>query len=624
MPEERSGAIDLVEIMALARERVAEGKRLRRTIPGGRIHIDRPLPFLTVHRRRAGDADTPSLLFGQGSYLIAGDEISHDDLGELLHSVIEPLADRFGSFLVIELWARPHPGSLSGVQGPRFRVLSELQEGEVPTTVRTLQKGLHELHTIGGPPTVGLDHDSPICPDGTMPLLDTDRLRDLGCVLLGLEVPATYRSEDGRDMYPAVLRDLTREISGLLHRVAFTFAQVQTRFEPDDFRALGRKAVLSLGWEMDKQLTEIGKQLDFLLNVTPLNTSSAWEQFEDDDRARPPVFHYRPLAFDPDLIKRDLFDIEIERAEDPTLGYILREKRSEIDRIITMLEDRESPRFLRESMALYGGVEPELFDLAESLLARSGAEGPGASVGPAHFAERASAEIERYKAVWPEMEADVEVRSDIPGVMVVHGTLMVGEEARIEEHRVEALVNHEVGTHIVTAQNGRAQPLTMLSVGLPGYEETQEGLAVLAEYAVGGLGIDRLRVLAARVIAVKRMIDGAPFVEVFDELVAGHGFAPRRAWNMTMRVFRSGGLTKDAIYLRGLRNVLDHLGEGGSLDPLFVGKMPLEHAPLMEELLWREILDPPPLRPLWLESPGAPERLDSARRGMSVLDLVKA
>ena len=39
-----------------------------------------------------------------------------------------------------------------------------------------------------------------------------------------------------------------------------------------------------------------------------------------------------------------------------------------------------------------------------------------------------------------------------------------------------------------------------------------------------------------------------------------------------MRVFRSGGMTKDAIYLRGLVELLEHLGAGGSLDPLWLGK----------------------------------------------------
>ena len=80
------------------------------------------------------------------------------------------------------------------------------------------------------------------------------------------------------------------------------------------------------------------------------------------------------------------------------------------------------------------------------------------------------------------------------------------------------MLHHEVGTHVVTYQNGARQPLKLLTIGLPGYDETQEGLAVLAEYLTGGLDPRRLRVLAARVVAIAEMLDGAAFLEIFDSL----------------------------------------------------------------------------------------------------------
>jgi uncharacterized protein (TIGR02421 family) len=180
-----------------------------------------------------------------------------------------------------------------------------------------------------------------------------------------------------------------------------------------------------------------------------------------------------------------------------------------------------------------------------------------------------------------------------------------------------------VGTHIVTYVNGRAQPLRQLSVGLPAYDELQEGIAVLSEYLVGGFSRPRLRLLAARVLAVHRMINGASFVEVFRELDRAHDFAQRAAFNITMRVFRGGGLTKDIVYLRGLVGVLAYLREGGELEPLLVGKLGPQHVPIVEELQWRKVLVPPPLRPRHLDDPEAVRRLTDLRRGVAVLDLVK-
>ena len=136
--------------------------------------------------------------------------------------------------------------------------------------------------------------------------------------------------------------------------------------------------------------------------------------------------------------------------------------------------------------------------------------------------------------------------------MVSHGRLLIPAAASFRGDRVEPLIQHEVGTHVVTYQNGRAQPLQILAVGLPGYDETQEGLAVLAEYVSGGLDPLRMRLLAGRVIAIRRMLDGARFLDIFEELRERYSFAPKTAWGVTIRVARSGGLTKDVIYLRGI------------------------------------------------------------------------
>jgi uncharacterized protein (TIGR02421 family) len=174
---------------------------------------------------------------------------------------------------------------------------------------------------------------------------------------------------------------------------------------------------------------------------------------------------------------------------------------------------------------------------------------------------------------------------------------------------------------VVTYQNGARQPLKLLTIGLPGYDETQEGLAVLAEYLTGGLDPRRLRVLAARVVAIAEMLDGAGFLEIFESLRTEHGIPRRTAWSIAIRVVVGGGSVKDAIYLRGITRLLEAIAEGTSLDVLFVGKLALDHIPLIQDLLDREVINPPWIRPRWLDVPGAQERLDRLREGASVTDL---
>jgi uncharacterized protein (TIGR02421 family) len=379
---------------------------------------------------------------------------------------------------------------------------------------------------------------------------------------------------------------------------------------------------LASALDIDASLTEIERDLNLLLNVTPVNAAEAWGDFERSDFGTPPILQLRALEFEPDLVRRDLYDLEIEDVTDPALHTLFRSKRDELARQITALEDRDTERFVYASLQLYGGVAQPLVSAAEELLEAIPQQAPSTrSVTAGAFAEAVRAEFDRYRAVYPDFPADFEVRDDVSELMVSFGRLLIPEAASFRADRVEPLMHHEIGTHVVTYQNGARQPLKMLANGLPGYDETQEGLAVLAEYLTGGLDPRRLRVLAGRVVAVAEMLDGAGFPEIFESLRAEHGIPTRTAWSITIRVFVGGGSVKDAIYLRGIKRILESLAEGGSLDVLFVGKLALDHIPLIQDLLDRGVLVAPWVRPRWLDVPGAQERLARLREGASVTDL---
>ena len=374
--------------------------------------------------------------------------------------------------------------------------------------------------------------------------------------------------------------------------------------------------------EIDTRLTEIERCVNLLVNVTPVNAAEAWVDFERSDFATVPTLRLRPLRFEPDLVRRELYDLEVENVTDPALHTLFRAKRDEIARQVTALEDRDTSRFVYGSLQLYGGIAQPLASAAQELLETIPAQAPGApSLTAGAFAKAARAEFDRYRAEYPDFPAHIEVRDDISELMVSLGRLLIPEAAAFRADRVEPLLHHEIGTHVVTYQNGARQPLTLLTIGLPGYDETQEGLAVLAEYLTGGLDPRRLRVLAARVVAIGWMLDGAGFREIFESLREEHRIPARTAWSIAIRVVVGGGSVKDAIYLRGITRILEALAAGGSLEVLFVGKLSLDHIPLIQDLLDREVLQAPWVRPRWLDVPGAQARLDKLRAGASVMDL---
>src|ERR671916_1616496 len=110
------------------------------------------------------------------------------------------------------------------------------------------------------------------------------------------------------------------------------------------------------------------RSVNLLLNLTPVNAADAWADFERTDFATVPTLRLRPLEFVPDLVRRDLYNLEIENVTDPALHTLFRTKRDEIARQITALEDRDTSRFVYGTLQLYGGIAQPLASAAEELL----------------------------------------------------------------------------------------------------------------------------------------------------------------------------------------------------------------------------------------------------------------
>jgi uncharacterized protein (TIGR02421 family) len=375
-------------------------------------------------------------------------------------------------------------------------------------------------------------------------------------------------------------------------------------------------------------LAEVANTYDFLLQVTPVNFKAAWSEFKRHHFERVPKLYYRPLPVDPDLMKRKLFNTPIERVEDPTLAALFQEKRRELDRQLTMLSERNTPHFFHGSMQLFGKIDSGLLQLAHEILdtysPRTRESGKNGYLTAGAIAEHARVEIQSYQQAYPGFSAKVEVRDDIvSGLMVSFDTLLIGRETQIPAVRREAILSHEIGTHLLTYFNGRAQPFQLLCMGLADYQELQEGLAVLAEYLGGVLSPTRLRILAARLLAAESLIQGANFVETFRMLNRTYKFERSAAFGITLRIYRGGGLTKDGVYLRGLVSVLQYLNDGGEVEPLYIGKISADHIPVIEELRLRKVLLPEQVVPRYLKTARGKERLARVRGNANVFDLVE-
>src|SRR5690606_23170111 len=119
------------------------------------------------------------------------------------------------------------------------------------------------------------------------------------------------------------------------------------------YQSLAYRGLTQAALAVDRRLSDVASSFDFLLHVTPVDVTEKSATFRAGHSAKSPTFSYRPLPFEPRELKRLLYAAPLERVEDPVLWELFARKQEELDRQITLLLDRGSPRFRYGSIALY-------------------------------------------------------------------------------------------------------------------------------------------------------------------------------------------------------------------------------------------------------------------------------
>ncbi|MDX1462567.1 MAG: DUF1704 domain-containing protein [Marinirhabdus sp.] len=587
---------------------------IHRQLPeGGMLFMDKVLPYICVYRYKKADLHFSGLLKTQASYLIIDESI---DVSDLIECIASSVSKKLNSFLIIEMWP------IRDDHGAQFEI--SCPANKAPATVKGLKEGIESMRLIYPEISAEVSDSHMRHPKGLNPLLEIDESKTSGALIIGLAVPTIYQRPEENQMFSIFYRKFASQLSEVIKRAVYEFIRVQTSNPFDHYLMLGKTNLDRFTMEADAALAEISEGMSFLLRTTPVNSSQEWVKFKKSKYTVTPSFNYRLVALDPEQEKRKLYDIPLEKVDDPTLAYILRDKRLEIEKQLTMLEERGTNSFRYIGESLYGAIEEDVLQGAQNILKHFPApEGPKEvkKMYCDDFAAYAQKEIDFYQQQFPQLDLSLQIRDDVAGIMVSETSLLISTEISMDAQRCDALTQHEVATHILTYCNGKNQPLKQMYSGFAGYDQLQEGLAVLAEYLVGGLTVNRLRLLAGRVLAAHSMVMGASFIETFKLLKDGHHFADRTAYYITMRIYRGGGLTKDAVYLAGLMDVMRYLEEGGPIEILYAGKFNMNHIALIEELMHRDVLRKP-IVPRFLEREEVQERLETIRGGISLTQLI--
>ncbi len=605
-------------------EQLQEDCEIEKHLPGGGyLHMSDELPYLVIYRQseKEGELDRATVRFvlSEASFLIIGTK-EFQGYQRLMFALSEAMSSKFKSFLMIELYSGNSEMKKFRIKGP---------EDKLPKTLKVFKEQLDKLNSRYA--VLHFDETEIMNtvdrqPEGKKPLLELQALKDAGCLLLGLEIPPVYRSSSGEE-YPVFFRSFKDDLVLALHKTIFEFIRIQTSSGVKSYRALGQKSLQKKLLEIDQKLAQIETSYQFLWLISPANIRQIKDSFFKSNFEKVLNYHYRLLPFDPDVLKRELYNLKMEEIDDPALSYIFREKREELDLQISMLTARGSKDFFYKSMMLYGDIEKPLLKEAETLLREANEEEQkesGSIMKAKDFKFLAEKEFDFFSAQDPNFSSKIHIREDVNILMVSQGELYIPSDYKLNANETKALIQHEIGTHVLTYYNGKQQPLKLLSIGLTDYDTLQEGLAVLSEYLVGGLTANRMRTLSGRVVAASARMHGAEFQDIFGLLHHDYGFSPQRSFNITSRIMQGGGFTKDISYLKGLLQLKEHLENGGELLPLLTGKFALEHMPIINELRERRVLKPVNLTPRYLHSEETKTKISKIREGLPLSQMINA
>lgn len=597
-------------------ELISGEKTERKLRHDGYLFLEHDIPFLIIYRNIAGDKGTIRLAKSGASYLIVGKD-SFSYFQNIVEQLTQRMSKRFGSFMFIEIYTGKEDSSDFIIRGPSHKLSVSLQ---------VLQKELNKIQNENHhdkPLTAKIEHTKNRIHPEYVPFLDVEAFKNCGCTYVGLEIPPVYQKPSG-DVYPVYFKEFRRGFTKAIQKAVFEFIRIQTPSDIHSYAALGKRSIHKELFNIDKELTRIQNSYQFLLLVAPVNIQQIRKEFFESNFEIVNTYHYRLLPIDPDLLKRELYDLRIDEIDDPALSYLYEEKREEIDQELTMLKGRGTKNFFYGSLRLYKGIEKKIVRAAHSILDRipeQKDQEQNKEIDAHAFEKMALKEFDYFRTQAPKFESKVHIRKDVNIIMVSQGELYIPADYTMSKEEAVGILQHEIGTHTLTYYNGKQQPLTQLSQGLADYDTLQEGLAMLSEYLMGSLTKNRLRHLAGRVIAGEALINDAGFKEMFHLLHDNYGFSKQPAFNITSRMFQGGGFIKDIVYLRGLVELKEYLENHGDLKFLLSGKFAISQVPLIKELTDRKLLHPPELTPRYFESDGFEKRMAAIRSGISLSEM---
>ncbi len=312
--------------------------------------------------------------------------------------------------------------------------------------------------------------------------------------------------------------------------------------------------------------------------INPINSEQEKKRIFKENTYNPKLKYEKPRA-NLKKIEKQMLSLKTDKS---IYGVLLRQKITEQLNLLWAIQNIGKRDFTKYSVKIYGKPNRELVSEAKRIL-KIDEEDVWTRYSKLTLTKKFMDHMAMKKVDWKVKEKRM-----VAGAAVnsKNKTLYINQNKDFSEADVKRLIVHEINTHAIRAENGHKMPLKLFKVGFPGYLETEEGLAAYNEYKAGLLSPKILRMYAGRVLAVHMSLKNS-FSYVYNSLL--EYFTKNDAWTLTLRAKRGlkdtskpGAFTKDHLYLKGFLRVKQHAESGGDLKKLYVGKIGIEHVPLLK------------------------------------------
>lgn len=413
-------------------------------------------------------------------------------------------------------------------------------------------------------------------------------------LVLATEVKKVYSNELTGEDYPEVIRELQQKLKQAILNNAQYFSEKNTNWKSKNSAQLLDKKTDPIITSVDRKLYKLLKNFELLAYINPTNVKFEKRKFEKSKYNVHPKFKYSPIRIDPFELKQELSALRIQDISDISIRQMYESVVNSYFDKIDLLSSLGTKKFLYNSLRYFG--RPSKQDLRNANYILHLPTIPFEPTRVPILSQEDSITMFKKALDSYDMNCKIEQSSKvISRVMVLNSkkTILIRPDAQFTMKEINALIEHEIGVHMVTTQNSSEQSLKIFNLGLPVNTKTQEGLAILSEYLSGNITLKRLKKIALRVLIVEMMCSGANFTECYSYLMINHEISRDDAYILVTRIFRGGGFTKDYLYLSGFNEILKLWKSNVNLSPLLVGKTSLDFYDTISEMIDRELIISP-------------------------------